>query len=111
MYALHITEIAEEDILSAIKYIRSILKAPLAANNLLDEIEKHEAILENTPFIYPLVPDEYLASKKVRFLRIKNYLLFYTIHEDDKTVTVIRFLFGRRDWKNIVKSEKEEAPS
>ena len=49
MYSLHITDIAEEDILSAVRYIANVLKAPAAANNLLDEIEKHEKILENTP--------------------------------------------------------------
>ncbi|MCL1930818.1 MAG: type II toxin-antitoxin system RelE/ParE family toxin [Treponema sp.] len=97
-----ITDIAEEDILNTIIYIADVLKAPTAANNLLDEIEKHEEILENTPNIYPLVPDEYLAQNGLRFALIKNYLMFYTINEDEKVVTVIRFLYGRRDWKNIL---------
>jgi len=102
MYSLIITDIAEEDILNTIIYIADVLKAPTAANNLLDEIEKHEEILENTPNIYPLVPDEYLAQNGLRFALIKNYLMFYTINEDEKVVTVIRFLYGRRDWKNIL---------
>jgi plasmid stabilization system protein ParE len=102
MYLLNITDIAEEDILNTVKYIADVLKAPAAANNLLDEIEKHEEILENTPNIYPSVPDEYLAQKGLRFTKIKNYLLFYAIDEDKKIVTVIRFLYGRRDWKNIL---------
>jgi len=33
---------------------------------------------------------------------IKNYLLFYVVEEDHKTVTVIRFLHGRRNWKSIL---------
>jgi len=103
MYFLNITKIAEEDILSAINYIANILKAPMAANKLLDDIEKYEEILENTPNIYPLVYDEYLAEKKLKFVIIKNYLLFYTVNEDEKTVNVIRFLYARRDWKNILK--------
>jgi plasmid stabilization system protein ParE len=102
MYSLIITDIAEEDILNTITYIADVLKAPTAANNLLDEIEKHEEILENTPNIYPLVPDEYLAQNGLRFTIIKNYLMFYTINEDEKMITVIRFLYGRRDWKNIL---------
>jgi plasmid stabilization system protein ParE len=102
MYSLSITDIAEEDILNTVTYIADVLKAPTAANNLLDEIEKHEKILENTPNIYPVVPDEYLAQNGLRFALIKNYLMFYTINEDEKVVTVIRFLYGRRDWKNIL---------
>jgi plasmid stabilization system protein ParE len=49
------------------------------------------------------VPDEYLAEKGIKFVMIKNYMMFYTINEDEKTVIVIRFLYGRRDWKNILK--------
>ena len=103
MYFLNITEIAEEDILSSIKYISNVLKSPMAANNLLDDIEKQEEILEHTPNIYPFVPDEYLATNGLKFVMIKNYILFYTVNEDEETVTVIRFLYGRRDWKNILK--------
>ena len=105
VYSLIITDVAEEDILNTVKYIVDVLKAPTAANNLLDEIERHEEILENTPNIYPLVPDEYLAQKGLKFTIIKNYLMFYTIDENEKIVTVIRFLYGRRDWKNILKEK------
>jgi len=105
MYSLIITDIAEEDILNTVKYIADVLKAQAAANNLLDEIERRQEILENTPNIYPFVPDEYLAQKGLRFAIIKNYLMFYTINEEQKIVTVIRFLYGRRDWKNILKGD------
>jgi plasmid stabilization system protein ParE len=108
MYSLNITDIAEEDILNTVKYIADVLKVPMAANNLLNEIERHEEILENTPNIYPFVPDEYLAKKGIKFIAIKNYLMFYTINENNKAVTVIRFLYGRRDWKNILKSNHIE---
>jgi plasmid stabilization system protein ParE len=101
-YSLNITDLAEEDILATVRYISEVLKNPVAANNLLDEIERHEKILEDTPNIYPFVRDEYLSEKGLKFARIKNYLIFYTIDEDNKIVNVIRFLYGRRDWKNIL---------
>jgi plasmid stabilization system protein ParE len=102
MYYVKITDTAEEDILSSVKYIADVLKAPMAANNLLDEIKKHEEILENTPGIFPRVPNEYLASIGFRFTIVKNYLMFYSINEDEKTVDVHRFLYGHRDWINIL---------
>jgi plasmid stabilization system protein ParE len=37
---------------------------------------------------------------------VKNYMMFYTINEDEKTVDVIRFLYGRRDWKRILENTK-----
>ena len=103
MYSLNITEIAEYDILKTVKYIADVLKNPIAANNLLDEIEKHEKNLENNPNIYPYVPDEYFAQKNIKFMIIKNYLMFFTIDEENEIVNVIRFLYGRMDWKNILK--------
>jgi plasmid stabilization system protein ParE len=103
MYFVNITDIAEDDILSTVKYISGELKAPKAANDLLNEIEKYEEILENTPNIYPNVPDEYLANKGLKFVIVKNYLMFFTVDEDEKMVNVIRFLYGRRDWKNILR--------
>ena len=101
-YSVNITELAEEDILSTMRYISDALKNPIAANNLLNEIERHEKILEDTPNIYPFVNDEYLSEKGLKYIIIKNYLMFYTIDEDNKIVNVIRFLYGRRDWINIL---------
>ena len=107
MYSLNITDVAEEDILSAVRYIANVLKAPAAANNLLDEIEKHEKILENTPNIYSFASDEYLAEKGLKLIMIKNYILFYIVNENEKAVTVIRFLHSRRDWKNILTENRK----
>ena len=102
-YSINITDIAEEDILATVGYINNTLKNSTAANNLLDEIERHEKILESTPNIYPFVYDEFLARKELKYVIIKNYLMFYTIDEENKIVTIIRFLYGRRDWINILK--------
>ena len=106
-FSLNITDLAEEDILSTVRYIANSLKNPIAANNLLDEIERYEGILENTPNIFPFVSDEYLAKKGLKYVMIKNYLLFYTVDDDSKIVTVTRFLYGRRDWKNLLKNTKK----
>ena len=106
MYSVNITDIAEQDILSAVKYIADVLKAPIAANNLLDEIERYEEILGDTPNIYPYVHDEYLAEKGLKFVMVKKFLIFYTVNENEKEVNVIRFLHSLRDWKNILVSEQ-----
>jgi len=103
-YSLNITDIAEDDILATASYIANELKNPIAANNLLDDIEKYEKILEDTPAIYPFVHDKHLAGKGIKYVIIKNFLLFYTIDEKNKIINVIRFLYGRRDWKNILKN-------
>ena len=102
MYSVHITDIAEKEILDTINYIADVLKAPIAANNLLDEIEKYENILGNTPGIFSFVPDEYLRTRGIKYVLVKKYMMFYTVNEDENRVDVIRFLYGRKDWKNIL---------
>ena len=102
MYNVNITDLAEEDIKAVTKYISKDLNAPVAANSLLDEIEKHEEILSESPNMYPNVPDQYLASLGLKFVIIKNYLMFYLIDEEKNVVNVIRFLYNRRNWKNIL---------
>jgi plasmid stabilization system protein ParE len=102
MYSVHITDIAEEDILAAARYIADVLKAPAAANNLLDEIEKYEGLLGNTPYMFSFAPDNYLRTIGIKYVMVKKYMMFYTIDEDKKAVSVIRFLYGNRDWQKIL---------
>jgi len=105
-YSVNITDLAEEDILATVKDISSVLKYSTAANKLLDEIEKHEKILEEMPNIYPFVNDEYLSQKGIKYVMIINYLMFYTIDKNSKMVNVIRFLYGRMNWQIILMENK-----
>jgi plasmid stabilization system protein ParE len=109
MYSVRITDIAEEEILTTVQYIADVLKAPMAANNLLDAIEKYENTLKATPNTFSFVPDEYLRDKGIKYVMVKNYMMFYTINEDEKTVDMIRFLYGRRDWKRILGNNTEKS--
>jgi addiction module RelE/StbE family toxin len=105
MCFLHLSKTAKADIASAVKHISKVLKAPMAARNLYDAVEKHEAIIAEMPHIFPFVSDEELAAKGLKSVKVKNYILFYTVNEKEKTVRIMRFLYGRRNWKNILKEQ------
>jgi plasmid stabilization system protein ParE len=106
MYFVDITDAAEYDISSTADYITNVLGAPIAGINLLDELEKTEYVLAETPYIYPIVPNDYFAEKGLRFVMVKNFILFFTVNDEEQKVYAIRLLYGRRDWKNILKEEK-----
>lgn len=42
------------------------------------------------------------AEKGYRKVTVKNYMIFYMVNENDKTVTVMRVIYGRRDHKNLI---------
>jgi toxin ParE1/3/4 len=105
MYKLKFSYFYRDELMSAIKYIRQDLKNPIAANNLKEEVKKTYKKIKENPFIYPTVPDEHLASKGFRFTMVKNYILFYKVKE--KQINIYRFLYGHRDWMNILGNEND----
>ena len=102
MYEVQWTSLAKEDLVCAVTYIADTLKAPLAAERLLDDIEKETAVLAENPYLFPLSHDEFIAHRGIRHMKVKNYMLFYTVNEDARTITVIRMLYARRDWIQLL---------
>ena len=102
MYKIIITEPAEMDIDGAVQYIEKELQNPIAADKLLNDIDSAVTSLKEMPKRQPLVQNEHLASLGFRFLPLRNYLIFYIARDDEKTVTIERFLHSRRDWIHII---------
>lgn len=105
MYKADYTTPVQEDLVSILEYILSILKAQSAAKSESDEIEKETGILTENPLIFPISQDKYIAKYGIRHMSIKNYYIFYTIDENAQTVSIIRILYARRDWINLFKRE------
>jgi len=61
--------------------------------------------IKEKPYSRPLVHDEFLASLGIRSIRVKNYLIFYNIEEDNKYINAISFMYNKRDWINILKEK------
>lgn len=104
-YQLHTTKIAERDINDAADYIEFSLKNPIAADHLFDLIEEKTSPLSSNPKIHPLVDDPVLYAWGIRFIVVNNYLAFYKIDESERIVHVVRFLYGKRNWIHILKTE------
>jgi len=103
MYTLKYSYFFRDELKGAINYIRHDLKNPTAAEKLKNKVKETYKKLKENPFMYPAVPDKYLASKGFRFAMVKNYMLFYKVKE--KQINIDRFLYGHRDWMNILDNE------
>ena len=102
-YHIEITEPAEVDLADAVRYVARELRELAAALRLLRSIEEAMESLEQMPYRYPLADDEYLSKAGIRILPVKNYLIFYTAEDQAETVTIIRILYARRDWMNLLR--------
>ena len=102
-YQVHITKTAEHDIAKAADHIEFVLKNPQAADHLLDVATEEIGELTQMPEKLQLVDDSVLAVWGIRFIRVNNYLAFYTIDEDKKVVIIVRFLYQKSNWNTILR--------
>lgn len=90
------------DMQEALNYIAYKKFNPDAAESLQDAIEAMGRSLVEYPGKYPFVPDEVLRNWGIRFVMVKEYYMFYTIHGN--TIYLVRFLHRRRDWFSILRT-------
>jgi len=98
-YQVRIYPHAERDLKEIKDYFHESLK--VSANRLFVKFSKKIKILEETPFLFPLLKDPYLHKLGYRFIPIDNYLIFYIV--ENKTVQIHRFLYGKRDYESLLK--------
>lgn len=102
MYKLEYLPIALDDMLGIVKYISSELKNPIAAKNLSEEFVKTAESLTEFPYSNPCYTPIKPLKHECRKITIKNYITFYWVDETDKTVTVARVIYGKRDYGKII---------
>ncbi len=88
---------ARSDLTGIFEYIAFDIIEPLTAQKLYSEIVAAVRSLETFPLRFPLYDNEPWRSRGLRKMPVKNYLVFYTVNEEKKTVNVIRIMYGARD--------------
>lgn len=101
-YNVDVSEPAERDVLDIARYISAELTAPEAALETVEALFGGMQSLNENPQRQGLVRDERLAAKGYRALPVKNYLIFYIVSEQAQMVDIIRILYNRRDWVNLL---------
>lgn len=99
-YEVIITEPAEKDLNDIADYIAFTLQNISAALKLVSDIKEAILSLANAPMRFEVTRDERLAMLGIRKIIISNYLIFYTV--SNANVSIIRILYCKRDWLNII---------
>lgn len=101
-YELFVTDASEADLNETADYIAFSLKEPLTALKLINRIKDAVLSLGEMPQHHRPVSDRSLSEKNIRFLPVDKYLIFYTINETPKKVTILRILHSRREWERLL---------
>lgn len=101
-YSVVVARQAKSDMSEINAYITDELYNPEAALKLLDEIYDQAISLKHMPKMFALVSDERLALLGIRSIPVKNYLVFYTVDDTTRVVNIVRVLYFRRDWTNLL---------
>ncbi|MCM1083465.1 MAG: type II toxin-antitoxin system RelE/ParE family toxin [Clostridium sp.] len=97
------TEPAEYDLLDIEYYIYFKLCNPQAAQRISDGILDMAGRLADYPRGHELVSDELLRRLGLRMTYFDNYNIFYYYDLESDVVYIIRILYNKADWQNILK--------
>ncbi|SFG17424.1 type II toxin-antitoxin system RelE/ParE family toxin [Sporolactobacillus nakayamae] len=101
-YKLMMSIPAVNDLQEISRYIARELREPETAQKLVAKIKRNVMRLSELPTRYPCTADPYLASRGIRRIAVDHYLVFYLIHEEERTVSIIRILSGKRNWEQLL---------
>lgn len=101
-YKVLMTEPATDDLQSIARYIADELFEPAITKKLIGKIKEAVMSLAELPTRHGLVADERLAAQGIHKLLVENYIVFYVVSERETTVTILRILYGRRDWEHLI---------
>lgn len=101
-YKIELSENSIKDIKIIYRYIADILKEPNIAKKQKDRITKKIMTLEKMPERNPFYNNEFGITNNIRFVPIDNYLIFYKVNPEQKTVYIVRVLYARRKTSNLL---------
>lgn len=101
-YDIVVTNPAQDDLEEILNYISVDLSAPKSAIEMLNKIKSIFENLSINPLMYPLCNIDNLKAKNYRKAVINNYLMFYRVDDKNEIIYIMRFIYGRRDYINLI---------
>lgn len=77
---------------------------PTAAQNLGRKVFEKIDMACVFPDSGTLVDNEFLADKMVRALLVDHYVIYYKANHEEKVISVIRIVYGKRNRDELLKT-------
>jgi toxin ParE1/3/4 len=101
-FEIVVTRHALLDIEEITGYIAEVLHNKKAAKDFTSTLRQRFRTLVDAPYLYPKSRMQELAVRGYRSFLVKNYLVFYLVDENIRTVIIARIIYGSRDYVNLI---------
>jgi len=103
-YAIEITETAKSDLRKIVQYIVEESKNPGIALRFINELRQTCEKLKDFPNSGANPKDRILLSLGYKYLIHKNYLIFYSVNQEEKKIYINAFFNGKTDYVKVLKN-------
>lgn len=97
IFAIEISDQADNDLRNIYEYIAFELQSPENASGQLDRLEKNILSLAQLPERFRAYDKEPWHSRGLRIMPVDNYCVLYIPDKEKAVVTIIRVMYGGRD--------------
>lgn len=101
-YKLEFLPIAKKDMTDIVLYISKDLQNPDAADRLARKFIETVETLLTFPYAAPAYQPIRPLKHEYRKIAVQNYLMLFWINEKDKTVTIARVIYAKRDYGRLL---------
>lgn len=98
IFEIEISEQADADLRGIYEYIAFELQSPENASGQLDRLEESIMSLDHMPERFHEYENEPWHSRGLRLMPVDNYCVLYIPDKEKALVTIIRVMYGGRDF-------------
>ena len=104
-YSVIYSSKAKDDLIEIYSHIAFDLQVPDIAEGQVNRIRKTIRSLDFMPSRYITVEWEPWKSMRMHQVPVDNFVVYYVVNDDSRTVTVIRIFYGGRDIEDIINTD------
>ena len=104
-YIVEISETAEQDLKDIISYLKYSLAGDIIADKYKILFKQELKDLENIAGSMPVLSEDLTGHKNIRKVNVRNYIIFYTVDEENFRALVLRIGHAFMDWEKYLKDK------
>lgn len=101
-YNIEYSKDSKEDLKGIAKYIKYDLQEPDISKKLIKKIRTEIDNLIDNPQKHAIIDDDFIRVLEIRKLIVDNYIVFYKINSKNNTIQIVRVMYGKRNWINLL---------